>query len=165
MRQTLARVSAAGLALAMVAGVSMLAVAQDEEEAFVTADNANFVAELSGANESPAVATDGTGTAYVSYNADTGALAWTVTYSGLSGPAVAGHFHGPAAAGENAGVVLSLGLFEGMAPDPEDLTSPINGSATITADQAAQLQAGQWYVNIHTAANPNGEIRGQVVAN
>ncbi|MCW5696538.1 MAG: CHRD domain-containing protein [Bauldia sp.] len=165
MRQTIARAGAAGLAVALVAGVSFLAFAQEEEEAFVTADSANFIAELSGANESPAVESDGTGTAYIAYNADTGSLIWTVTYSGLSGPVVGGHFHGPAGAGENAGVVLSLGLFEGMAPDPEDLTSPINGSATITAEQAAQLQAGQWYVNLHTEANPGGEIRGQVVAN
>ena len=41
-------------------------------------------------------------------------------------------------------------------------TSPATGSATLTDAQAADLMAGRWYVNIHTAANRGGEIRGQV---
>jgi hypothetical protein len=82
-------------------------------------------------------------------------LSWTVNYSGLTGPAKAGHFHGPAPAGQNAGVALG---FTGS------VESPIKGSATLTAAQAADLLAGKWYVNLHTAANPGGEIRGQAVA-
>jgi hypothetical protein len=42
-------------------------------------------------------------------------------------------------------------------------TSPAKGTATLTDAQAADLQAGRWYINIHTAANRGGEIRGQVV--
>jgi hypothetical protein len=57
--------------------------------------------------------------------------------------------------GENAGVVV---------PMTGSLTSPIRGKATLTAAQAADLMAGKWYVNLHTAANPNGEIRGQFPA-
>jgi len=48
-------------------------------------------------------------------------------------------------------------------PITGDLTSPITGSASVTDAQAADLRAGKWYVNVHTAANPGGEIRGQVV--
>ena len=90
-----------------------------------------------------------------SLNKQTNVLTWTVTYSGLSGPATAGHFHGPAIAGTNAGVALPL---------MGDLTSPIKGSATLTAAQSADLMAGMWYMNLHTAANLNGEIRGQLAS-
>ena len=41
-------------------------------------------------------------------------------------------------------------------------SSPVEGSATLTDAQAADLMAGKYYINIHTAANPGGEIRGQV---
>jgi len=41
-------------------------------------------------------------------------------------------------------------------------TSPAEGSATLTDAQAADLTAGKYYINVHTAANPGGEIRGQV---
>ncbi len=71
----------------------------------------------------------------------------------MTGPVTAGHFHGPAAAGANAGVVV---------PFAGSLASPITGSATLTDAQIADLKAGKWYVNLHTAANPGGEIRGQV---
>jgi hypothetical protein len=80
-------------------------------------------------------------------------LTWKITFSGLSGPVTAAHFHGPAMAGQNAAVVVPIG-----AP----LVSPISGSTTLTPAQAADLTAGKWYVNLHTAANPSGEARGQV---
>jgi hypothetical protein len=63
------------------------------------------------------------------------------------------HFHGPAAAGANAGVVLPFA----------NPASPIEGQATLTPAQAADLSAGKWYANVHTAANPGGEIRGQML--
>jgi hypothetical protein len=113
----------------------------------------DFKGTLSGANEVPAKQTAGTGTFEVTLNKDNYQLHYHVVYSGLSGPATAAHFHGPAAAGANAGVVMP---FKGY-------TSPIDGDATLTPAQAADLLAGLWYINVHTAANPGGEIRGQVV--
>lgn len=110
-------------------------------------------ASLWGASEVPAVVGAGTGSVDASLNSATNLLTWTVTYSGLSGPATAGHFHGPAMAGVNAGVVMPLS---------GSLASPIVGSATLTPAQATDLMAGRWYLNLHTAANPGGEIRGQV---
>jgi hypothetical protein len=41
-------------------------------------------------------------------------------------------------------------------------TSPVSGTATLTQDEINDLEAGQTYVNVHTAKNPNGEIRGQI---
>ena len=118
-------------------------------------NNTAISAKLSGANEVPAVSTAGSGMLDASFNKTTSVLAYTVTYSGLSGPVAAGHFHGPALAGANAGVALG---FSGS------MDSPIKGSATLTAAQAADLMAGKWYVNLHTAANKGGEIRGQAIA-
>jgi hypothetical protein len=110
-------------------------------------------ADLTGAQEVPPVTTQGKGSAEVNFDPASKKLSWTVTYSGLSGPATAAHFHGPAEAGKNAGVAV---------PIPNQANSPVSGSATLTDAQAADLQAGRYYVNIHTAANPGGEIRGQV---
>ncbi len=110
-------------------------------------------ATLNGKSEVPPNASAGTGTADIDYDAATKKLSWKLTYSGLSGPATAAHFHGPAEPGKNAGVALAI---------PGATSSPAEGSATLTDAQAADLMAGKYYINVHTAANPGGEIRGQV---
>ena len=112
-----------------------------------------FSAKMSGASEVPVVQTDGTGMAQATLNKDTNVLKWKVTYSGLTGPASAAHFHGPAIAGSNAGVVIPFA----------SVASPIEGQATLTPAQVADLVAGKWYANVHTAANKGGEIRGQMM--
>ena len=111
-------------------------------------------AVLDGKSEVPANASAGTGTADIDYDPASKKLSWKVTYSGLSGPATAAHFHGPAEAGKNGGVAVAI---------PNATSSPVEGSATLTDAQAADLTGGKYYVNIHTAANPGGEIRGQVM--
>ncbi len=108
-------------------------------------------ATLVGSSEVPPTSSPGTGMAKVNLSGNS--LTWTVTYSGLTGPVKAGHFHGPAAPGSNAGVVV---------PFTGSLESPITGSATLTDAQVADLKAGKWYFNVHTAAHPSGEIRGQL---
>src|SRR6204780_3791676 len=112
-----------------------------------------FKATLDGKSETPPNTSAGTGTADIDYDAATKKLSWKLTYSGLTGPATAAHFHGPAGPTEKAGVAVAI---------PNATTSPVEGSATLTDAQAADLTAGKYYVNIHTAANPGGEIRGQV---
>ena len=82
-------------------------------------------------------------------------VTWSVNYCGLSGPAAAAHIHCGAAAGANAGVAVNL--------DGTNLASPIQGSGSMTDAQLADLQAGKCYVNIHTASNKGGEVRGQLV--
>ena len=117
------------------------------------ADTIKFKADLKGASEVPATDSKGTGSVDASYDTASKTLTWTVTYSGLTGDATAAHFHGPADPGANAAPVV---------PMQPPLASPIKGSATLTDAQAADLQAGKWYFNIHSAKFPGGEIRGQV---
>lgn len=112
-----------------------------------------FKATLNGKSEVPPNASTGTGTADIDYDPASKKISWKLTYSGLTGPAKAAHFHGPAEPGKNAGVVLAI---------PGATKSPAEGSATLTDAQAAELEAGKLYVNVHTEANPGGEIRGQV---
>lgn len=116
------------------------------------AETVPFSATLAGASEVPPKTTAGAGTATASLDTATKTLTYDVQYSGLSGPATAAHLHGPAEAGANAGVVVPF-------PTP---ASPIKGTATLTDAQVGDLMAGRWYANVHTAANPAGEIRGQM---
>ena len=76
-----------------------------------------------------------------------------MTYAGLTGPATAGYIHGPAPAGQNAGVKI---------PFPSVAQSPVTGNVTLTAEQYPDLKAGRYYVNIHTAVHPGGEMREQL---
>lgn len=110
-------------------------------------------AELKGNNEVPPNSSTASGNAEASYDTEAKVLTYVVTYAGLTGPALGAHFHGPSEAGKNAGIVLPF----------KTVLSPIRGSATLTDTQAADLLGGKWYANIHTAANPGGELRGQMM--
>jgi hypothetical protein len=132
--------------------VAIALITTVSEAAF--ADMVSFRADLSGSNEVPPNASAGKGTLDATYDTTSKQLTYTVSYSGLTGPATAAHFHGPAASGANAGVVV---------PVQGALANPIKGTATLTDAQAADLTSGKWYFNIHTAANKAGEIRGQVL--
>lgn len=115
---------------------------------------AAFSTQMTGLNEVPRVATPATGRVDAVLDKNTLLLRWKLSFSNLSGPATAGHFHGPAAIGANAGIAL---------PFKSPVTSSFEGRATLTAAQAADLLSGKWYANIHTAAHPSGEIRGQLI--
>jgi hypothetical protein len=119
-----------------------------------SAETIAYKAELKGSQEVPPTDSKGTGTATAAYDTATKTLKWKVSYSGLSGPATAAHIHGPAEPGKNAPVAIGFAK-------PE---SPIEGSAALTDVQAADLAAGKLYINVHTAANKGGEIRGQLTA-
>lgn len=103
-----------------------------------------------------AVQTSGSGTADLTYDPSTRVLTWRITYGGVSGPATMVHIHGPAAEGKNGPVVIWLSKRGSTAENP------ITGEATLTPEQAQQFTAGEWYINVHTQANPAGEIRGQI---
>ena len=132
-------------------GLAALAISASAASAY--AETMTYKADLKGASEVPANATKGTGEVTATYDPASKMLSWKGSYSGLTGPVTAAHFHGPAEAGKNAGVLV---------PAPVT-TSPFTGSAQLDAAKAADLDAGKLYFNVHTAANPAGEIRGQVV--
>jgi hypothetical protein len=117
------------------------------------AEVVHYKATLTGPAESPPTDSKGTGTLTATYDTDSKKLEWTVDYSGLTGPAVAAHFHGPAPLGKAAPIEVPL---------KPPLDSPMKGSATLTDAQAKDLMDGMMYFNIHTAANKPGEIRGQM---
>ena len=113
-----------------------------------------YEATLSGTQEVPPTTSAGTGKAEVQVDTKTYKVKWKVTHSGLSGPVRAGHLHGPAAPGANARITV---------PFTGDVNAqPITGEATLTPAQYADLAAGLYYVNLHTAQSPAGEIRGQL---
>jgi hypothetical protein len=114
----------------------------------------DVTATLGGSSEVPSVNGSGMGTMEARLDPATSILKWSVSYSGLTGAATSAHFHGPAIAGENAPPIV---------PVDGNLASPIVGVTTLTATQMADVKSGKWYFNIHTAANPNGEIRGQLM--
>jgi len=130
-------------ALAMLATATLAGAATEK-----------FTATLKGSEETPPTDSKGTGTVTASLDTTTKAFTYKVTYSGLTGPATAAHFHGPAAPGASAGPQVPV--------PSKALASPIQGKATLTDDQVKQLEGGQWYFNVHTAAHPGGEIRGQL---
>jgi hypothetical protein len=114
----------------------------------------HYMAMLDGASEVPPHAVPGKGMAMADLDTATKTFTYKVEFSGLTGPATMAHFHGPALAGANAGPVVVF---------TQPVTSPASGSQVLTDAQIADLNAGKWYVNIHTEANKGGEIRGQLM--
>ncbi|HEU5297239.1 MAG TPA: CHRD domain-containing protein [Burkholderiaceae bacterium] len=119
-----------------------------------TTNTASLTARLTGAAEVPPTQSMAKGNLQGTLDKNSRTLSWTLALAGLSGPPTAAHFHGPAAPGENAGVAAPITI----TGQPTD-----NGVVTLTSAQMDDLLAGRWYVNVHTAANPDGEIRGQIM--
>ncbi len=124
---------------------------------FALAAPPSFDVPLTGAQQVPPVQTSGSGKAVLTYDPSTRDMTWSVSYSGLSSPVTMAHFHGPAAEGKNASVVIWISKKGGSA------SSPITGQATLTPAQGEQFTSGNWYINVHTQDHPAGEIRGQVI--
>jgi hypothetical protein len=134
--------------------LALIALALSVSGAALAAGGQTFKASLNGASEVPATASKGAGEVTATYDPSTKMLTWQGSYSGLTGPVTAAHFHGPAGPGQNAGVLIPVTA----------TASPFTGSAALDEAKAADLTAGKLYFNIHTAENPKGEIRGQVEA-
>lgn len=112
-----------------------------------------FDASMDGARENPAVNSQGKALAIATVRPDLSEVEYYVVFDSLSGPATAAHFH-IGAPGTNGGVVL---------PMTGDISGNIiTGSQPITIDLLNKMLEGGLYMNIHTAAHPGGEVRGQV---
>lgn len=145
MRRLLLMSAAAALLAAAIAGCGQMQAKSAPER---------LTGQLSGQQEVPPVDTAGTGEVEVRFNEKASSIRWKVSYQGLSGPVTAAHFHGPAGPGQNAGVQLPLA---------GNLQSPtLEGEARLTPQQANELMSGHWYLNLHTARHPNGEVRAQL---
>ena len=109
---------------------------------------------LEGGNEVPAVTTTATGNATVDIKADRSVTA-TVTVTGMT--ATASHIH-EGAAGANGPVIVPF-------VKTGDNTFAAAEGAKLTEAQYESYKAGKLYVNVHSAKNPGGEIRGQLKGN
>ncbi len=96
------------------------------------------------------------GVGYVKLNTETNEIEWKIDYAGLTGDVTGAHFHGPANIGQTAGAQVSIAAIGEPSGTFIDFWP-------ISEQQKTDLLAGLWYVNIHTARNPAGEIRGQVL--
>ncbi|WP_169308920.1 CHRD domain-containing protein [Paracoccus gahaiensis] len=156
------------------------------------AEEVKYMAKLTGEAQVPPVETEARGMADITVDTETMTLTWRITHEGLSGTPIAGHFHGPASPDENAPPLIDMGdgaygatreveddenadaqadtgsdaeaEASTDAADGDDMAPNImEGTIEVPEEQLADLQAGRYYVNIHTEAHPDGEIRGQVV--
>lgn len=114
---------------------------------------------MNGAQENPAVPSTATGLLNVSYSRATKILTYNLSWSGLTGPATAGHIHGLAPMGFNSGVVQPFSNFAAATAGTYSFTLFVDGVKIKEED----LLNGLYYANIHTATYPGGEIRGQIL--
>lgn len=121
------------------------------------ANSIRVTADMDAAQEVPAPrgnvdSAQGTFRATVTKSGSGAELRWTLNFGGLTGPAVAAHIH-TGRGGDAGGIAVPL-----CGP----CTNPESGTANVNATQLSALQNGGTYVNVHTAMNAAGEIRGQI---
>ena len=136
-----------------------------------SAAKAGFVATatLLGANERPTpTASAGTGFATITFDSVLDTLMYDVLYSGLAGTATASHIHigpvagtGPVVLPFNPSPTGTAGELTGTLHNADIVNQGTTGLTDIS-QIAAQIQAGNGYVNVHSNLFPGGEIRGQL---
>ncbi len=126
---------------------------------------------MTGAKEVPPVETKATGQATFTVSPDARSIRYTVTVIGIMNPTLA-HIHA-GAPGKNGPVVVVLYPVSGFTPKGNVLASGVITSSSLVgplkgktiADLLKAVKSGNTYVNVHTKAHPDGEIRGWIVAN
>jgi len=152
----------------VVVAVAALAACESSTEANIT-----YGASLAGANERPNPVTS-SGTGSFSATMDGSMLTYTVSYSGLSANSTGAHIHGPATTEQSANALVNLdaatagrtivlGALSGSGSGSLNLAAGGTITATVSTDSLRKLlDAGLLYVNVHSANNTGGEIRGQI---
>jgi CHRD domain/Calx-beta domain/Domain of unknown function (DUF4214) len=135
-------------------------IAENDSPSAISPVQKTFVASLNGAQEVPFKVSNGIGVGIVNITDEaTGAAKMSLTFSGLSSPAVAAHIHGPAVRGQNAPVLFPITVPAATSGNANDV------AFNMTPTQITQLRQHLFYFNIHTTNNPGGEIRGQIQFN
>ena len=138
--------------IVILTSVLLTASSCKKSDSTSNSNTVTFLATLNGTSETPATASTATGYATLTSNTVTKVFTIVVTFNGMT--ATAAHIH-KGSVGIAGGVVF---------PFTAPITSPINyTSVALDATQEADLNANMYYVNVHSAANPGGEIRGQLI--
>jgi len=140
------------LALIMAAPLGMLRATPASAETLIL-----FTSVLSGASENPPQPSPSQGVAEVLLVKETSMVCYRLSFSPLAGTEILAHFHGPAAPGTNAPILVNI------TPGPSPIGSPKHGCVQFTKDQVKDLNKGLLYLNVHSTVATGGEIRGQVV--
>jgi hypothetical protein len=129
----------------------------------------NFAATMNGSSEVPATTSPATGSATFTVSGTT--VTYTVTFTGLTGNPTASHIHvgsttvaGPVVVPFKGLPGATAGTFTGTFTQA-DIVVGASPSVTTLDDLLTQMRAGNTYANVHSTANPGGEIRGQIQAN
>ena len=154
------------LPLFMVASLFMISSCESDAELKRTSDFSKTGIAMTGAMENPAVPSSALGTMNVFYTRSSKILTYTINWSGLTGAVTAAHIHGLAPTGFNAGVVQTFSTSAIVRCATVSNTSCGSYKGTLLVDDVvvkeADLLNGVYYINLHTAAYPGGEIRGQI---
>lgn len=141
------------LLFSVLTGLVLVSACKKDDE---TVPTMQLSGTLSPSNEVPAITSSATGVVTGIYTPSTKVLNYTITYSGLTGPATAGHLHyGDAKHTTPAPTVPFTGV-------PTTASGSFSGTVTLNAMQADSLIANRIYANIHTTANSGGEIRANL---
>jgi hypothetical protein len=120
-----------------------------------SAASKNFVAVLNGGQEVPPTTSGAVGTGFFTLDTTTGMVCYAISYTTLSSAETDAHIHGP----DVPFTEHPMNIIVGLAP----LGNPMQGCVgPLTGPQMGELKKGLYYVNVHTANNPLGEIRGQL---
>jgi hypothetical protein len=141
------------LTLATVGGLALATAAGGTVATEASHGGRPFHADLSARNQSPPIASNGSGTALVTLNQGQGEVCWDITVENLTTPVILAHIH-QGGAGVNGPIVV-------------DFMEPVNGlNGCVAADPALikdiRQHPADYYVNVHTTMFPAGEVRGQL---